>query len=606
MNNTTALPLPSPDFDSLKNSLKTFMRGRPELKDYDFNGSTLSVILDTLSYNSHLNAFWLNMIGNEAFIKNAIKRYSVVSAAKEMGYTPSSAKCATTTLYVEYHRAGEIKNSVTMPAGTSFTSSASSTSYNFTTLNDISIEYDYNKGAYVADNIDIYEGRLLIHEWTVVSEEVLGTPDLVKDVTIAGMSIPNLNVDTSTIKVYVLDNNLGENYVQFSEYDNSISIDKTSNVYFTSEDELGLVNLTFGDSILGFKPSAGAKIKVVYMISSGPSANGIGTFTQASDFDNMQLKVLTPNSAAYGGSYVESIDSIKYNAQLSYESQGKAVHVNDYEYLVRKEYPTAQKVITWGGQDNIPPQFGKVFISIQPQKGMTITTLEKNKIIESINKKNIATIVPLIVDPDNTYVDLEVNVNYTPGANISSGKIENLVIDSINTFSYTHMNTFNKNLEYSRLLNNIDNSSQYISSNITEVSIAKRLNVQNRRQQEYRLDYGNALKVDSITSTPFSYSSYDMCYFESNGNKLQIVTTIFENQENRKIIVVTDAGVINYDKGEISLRSLAITPKDTYFDAIKNNYYVKISAIPLSNNIISKRNQILNIDSIKVLQKKVY
>ena len=606
MKDNTALPLPSPDFDSLKNSLKAFMRARPELKDYDFNGSTLSVILDTLSYNSHLNAFWLNMIGNEAFLKNAIKRYNVVSAAKEMGYSPASAKCATTTLYLEYQRAGEIKNISIMPAGTSFSSSSDSVSYNFTTLNDVTVEYDYNKGLYVADNVKVYEGRLLIHDWLVVNTEVLGVPDTVKDVTIQGVSIPNQNVDSTTVRVYVLDNKLGQNYIQFTEYDNSIDINKNSNIYFTGEDELGLLNITFGDGVLGFKPSTGAKIKIVYMVTSGPGANGIGTFSQSSTFDNMNLKTLIPYDVAAGGSYVESIDSIKYNAQLSYESQGKAVHANDYEYLVRREFPTAQKVITWGGQDNVPPQFGKVFISIQPQKGLTVTKLEKNRIIEAISKKNIATIVPIIVDPDDIYIDLMVNINYIPDSNISSGRLESVVIDSIKDFAAVNMNTFNKNLEYSRLLNNIDNASQYINSNITEVLISKRLNIHSGKQKEYRLDFGNAIIENSITSTPFAYSSYDMCYFEASGNKLQIVTTIFENQANRKIVVVSDAGVIDYQNGEIGLRNLKITPKDTYFDVIKNNYYVKIQAKPKSNNVVSSQNQILNIDSIKVLQQKAY
>ena len=606
MKENTALPLPSPDFDTLKNSLKAFMRAQPELKDYDFNGSTLSILLDTLAYNSHLNAFWLNMIGNEAFLKNAIKRYSVVSAAREMGYTPRTATCATTSLYLEYSNLDPVQNLVTMPAGTSFTSSAGASSYTFTTLNDTTVEYDYNKGLYVAGDVKVYEGRLLMHEWSVVTTEVLGVPDTVKDVTIQGVSIPNQNVDASTIKVYVLDNQLGQDYVQFGLYDNSIDINKLSKIYFTNEDELGLLNITFGDGVLGYKPNDGSKIKIVYMVSSGPGANGIGTFSPSSEFERMTLKTLIPTSPANGGSYAESINSIKYNAQLSYESQGKAVHANDYEYLVRREYPTAERVITWGGQDNNPPQFGKVFISIQPQKGLAVTTLEKNKIISAISKKNIATIVPIIVDPDDIYIDLLVNINYVPDSNISSGRLESLVIANIREFANSTINTFDKSLEYSRLLNSIDNASQYISSNITEVLIAKRLNIHQNKQKEYSLNYGNAIKTNSISSTPFAYSSYDMCYFEADGNKLQIVTTIFENQANRKIVVVSDAGVINYETGEISLRNLAIRPKTTYFDAIKNNYYVKIQAVPRTNTIISRQNQILHIDNIKVVQQKVY
>ena len=604
-NDIAALPLPSPDFDSLKARLKTFMSAHPELKDYDFNGSTLSVVLDTLSYNSHLNAFWLNMVGNEAFIKNAIKRYNVVSGAREMGYSPTTAKSAHTSLYLEYARPGEAVSSIMMPAGTSFTSSANSVSYTFNVLDDTSIEYDYSRGLYVADDVKVYEGRLLVHEWTVVAEEQIGVPNTVKDVTIDGVSIPNLNVDSSVMKVYVLDSKLGENFIQFSEYDNSLTIDKNTNMYFTSEDELGLVNITFGDGVLGYKPAVGSKIKIVYLISSGPGANGIGVLSQSSEFELAKLRTIIPKYSAGGGSWAESINSIKYNAQLSYESQGKAVLSDDYEYLVRREYPNAKKVITWGGQDNNPPQFGKIFISIQPQKGLTVTKMEKNEIIEKISKKNITTITPVIIDPDDIYIDLTVNLNYIPDSNISSGRLESLVIASVKKFAEVTLDSFSKNLEYSRLLNNIDNASQYISSNITDVLIAKRLNVFNQKQNEYSLDFGNKLVTNSIQSTPFKYSSYDMCYFEANGNKLQIVTTIFENQVNRKIIVVSDAGVIDYEKGLIGLRSLTITPNKSFFDIVKNNYYVKITAKPASNNVESKRNQILNIDNIKIIQKKV-
>lgn len=606
MNNTNrSLPLPSPDFDSLKSSLKEFMQNYDGLSDYNFDGSTISIILDTLSYNSHLNAFWLNMIGNEAFLKTAIKRNNVVAAARDLGYMPASARSATTELYLEITPSGSAEPSMTIPAGTAFTSSTNKTSYSFNLINDITAEFNYEKGVYVADDVKIHEGRLLVHEWEVASEKLLGQPNIVKDLTIEGISIPNQNVDASLVKVYVLDTNLGEDYVPFGAYNSGLNINKDSLIYFMSEDELGLVNLTFGDGILGYKPSVGSKIKVVYVISSGPGANGIGTFNQSSGTDFGTVTACIAKYPAAGGAYPEDINSIKYNAQLNYESQGKAVVTGDYEYLVRQAYPNAKKVITWGGQDNIPPQFGKVFISIQPKEGLTITNKEKFEILEKIAKKSITTVNPIIVDPEEIYIDLNVNINYIPDNNISSGALERIVIDNIKAYANNTLNSFNKNLEYSRLLSNIDDSSKYITSNITEVVLSKRLNVFNDKQKEFNLNFGNKLQFESIQSSSFKYSSYDECYFSAAGDKLQIVTDIIENQELRRIVVVTDAGTINYDTGSISLKVLPITPNKSYFDDIKNNYYVKIFALPTSNNIRASRNQILQIDNIKVLQKRM-
>ena len=605
MTTNRTLPVPNPDFDSLKTSLKDFMKSYDGLSDYNFDGSTISILLDTLSYNSHLNAFWLNMIANEAFIKTAVKRNNVVSAARDLGYTPSNASSAMTELYLELEPTQTATPSTTLPAGTMFTSSTNNTSYSFNLLDDVTIDFNYEKGLYIADNVKVYEGRLLVHEWQVAAENELGKPSVIKDVTLDGLSLPNQNVDSSMIKVYVLDDNLGTDYVKFNPYTDGLSLRKDSLAYFISEDELGLVNITFGDGIIGYKPSIGSKIKVVYLISSGPGANGVATFNQSSGTETGTVTTCISKYPAAGGAFAEDIASIKYNAQLNYESQGKAVVTGDYEYLVRNAYPNAKKVITWGGQDNVPPQFGKVFISIQPKAGLTITTKEKFEILEKIAKKNIATVNPIIVDPEEIYIDLIVTINYIPDNEISSGALERIVSDNIRTYADNALNMFDKNLEYSRLLTNIDDSSKYITSNITEILLSKRLNVFNSKQKEFSLNYGNALVPESIYSSAFSYSSYESCFFSANGNKLQIVTDIIENQALRRITVVTDAGTIDYNTGAINLKVLPIIPNKSYFDNIKNNYYVKIFAKPASNNVRARRNQLLQIDNIKILQKRL-
>lgn len=600
MNNIN-LPLPSPDFDSLKNSLKDFMSTYEGLTDYDYSGSTISILLDTLAYNSHLNAFWLNMIGNEAFLKTAIKRGNVVAAARDLGYTPKSAQSAKTTLYMEVTPKPDItpEEYITLPAGSSFTASNDSASYSFNTLDDIRIDYNYSSGKYISDEVKIYEGRLLVHEWTVVSEIIPGEPNTLDDVTLTGFVIPNLSVDSSTMRVYVSDTDLANEFIQFTKYDGGVNIRENSNVFFLSENEMGLLNVTFGDGNLGYKPGVGAKIKVVYMIASGPGANNIVSFSSSSFAQNSTVTKITALHASGGGAHAETIESIKYNAQLNYESQGKAVVTGDYEYLVKDIYPNAKKVITWGGQDSVPPQYGKVFIAIQVYDGLILTNKDKRDIIAKLKKKNITTVMPVIVDPDYIYIDLDITLNWAKNANISD-IIENKVLARVKDYAKNTLNNFDKNLEYSRLLSVIDDSSIEIVSNNTTITLMKRLNIVNSKQKEFSINFGAPLVEGSITSTPFSYSSFDNCIFTTRGNKLQITAMTNIGGKITNSVIVSNVGDIDYDTGNILLKNLEINSDNLFFDNVNNSYYLKIFAKPVSNDIITTRNQILNIDNIKV------
>lgn len=593
-----SLPLPNPDFDSLKDSLKEFLRNQDHLKDYDFDGSIMSTLLDVLSYNSHMNAFWLNSVANEAFLPTAIKRSNVVAAARNLNYVPRSASCAYTDLYIEYEPGQVVHNSITIPGGSLFQASSDSSAYTFNLLDDVVAEYDSQKGLYIADDVRVYEGRLMFHEYNITAKKKLTDINATDDPVLEGLSIRNLHVDSESITVLVKDASISNDWVLFSRYDNTLEIDDKSRVYFLSEDEFGYQKVTFGDGNLGIKPSPGSKVKIVYLISSGPGANGVAYFNQATSVPDVTIKRIVPKYPAGGGAFGESIDSIKYNAQLGYEAQGRAVVASDYEYMTKQAYPNAKAVLAWGGQDNEPPMYGKVFISVQPKEGLVLTDSEKIKIKNYIKSKNVITIEPEIIEPDYTFVDTITQLYYDKSqAKLIGGALERAVKEKIKKYSSEKLSTYFKNLEFSKLLAEIDSTDAGIISNNTEIKLNKRLYVTNNLLKDTNISFHSTIKKGTITSTPFSYSSFKNCYFVEYGeNKLAIQTTI----NGQKSIIFTDAGTIDYNKGIISLTNLRYEPDKLFFNNINHLYYIKLFAEPNLNSLKAKSNNVLVIENSAV------
>lgn len=604
MTTENKLPLPNPDFDELKNSLKLFMESYPGLQDYNFDGSTLSIILDTLSYNSHLNAFWLNMIGNEAFLNTAVKRNNVVSAARDLGYTPISARSAYTDVYMELTPApdAQLENFVIVETGTAFAAKGEISSYTFNMLDDVIAYYDPEVGKYIVEDARIHEGRVMLHTWDVAAAERLGYPDEVYDLVNAGVSIPNLSVDTSTMRVMVqeyISNTDGTesrgDWRVYDQYDFGLNINKSSRVYFLSEDDTGRVNITFGDGNLGYKPAPGSKIKIMYVISSGPGANGVSVFSPATPISGISNIKVWPRFPASGGSFTEDVDSIKFNAQRAYESQGSAVVGSDYEHLVKTVYPNAKKVIAWGGHEVNPPQYGKVFISVQPEDGVILTEKDKETISKFIKDRNIITIESEITAPDYVDIDLDISLIYDKLQN-STGQIQSEVINTLKKYEAEKLQTFDKDLDYSRLVSIIDNASPYIKSNNTKITISKRLTVNVDLKREYTLDFGNAIKPETLTSSMFAYSSFNNCYFKYYNGKL----AIFSYDEEAPKLILSDAGTLDPNTGIVTVAGINIKPNETYFNEYLNTNYIKVTAEPATMNVYTSMNQILTFDNITI------
>lgn len=584
-NSVNSLPIPSPDFTPIKESLKVFLKSQDTLKDYDFDGAALNVILDLLSYNTHLNSFWLNMVANEQYLVSAIKRQNIISNAAKLGYRPTSAKSAFCDIVVTFNPEPTITEDVVLiPAGTTFLSSTNSSSYVFNTMRDYVATKDPVTGKYVSETMRIYEGRLLIHEYRVVTQKQFGEIDTTDDVTLTGVSVPNLNVDTSLLSVYVDDST--DNISDFEEYTlyekDSLAISKDSRYYFLSEDEFGYPKITFGDGVLGKKPAVGSIIKVAYIISSGPGANNVGVFNQATRIENMTVESIIPLFPAAGGAWSESNDSIKYNAKLFYEAQGRAVTLNDYQHFAKQAYPNYANMNVWPGEDNIPPVFGKVFISIQPKRGLFVSDYDKKEIKKYIQSKNILTIKPEVVDPDYLSLDLVVNVKWQG----SNGTINQDVTAAIENY-FKEKSTFNSHIEYSRLTAAIDQSNKNIISNSVSYILKRQFN----QLSNSSLPFYNAIVPGSLASEEFTFNNFSKCKIVDDSGIIKIIS-FFEGQN---VTVDPDIGTINYETGLIIIDSSKLSIRQLS---------VVLYAKPALQNIKSDRNCIINISDVKINQSR--
>lgn len=598
------VPLATPDFDEIKVKLLEFLSSQDELKDYDFSGSTLSVLLDLLAYNTHMNAFMLNMVGNEAFLSTAVRRSSVVMNARDLGYIPTSAKCAYVNLYLEYEPIGAPSTSITIPAGTAFGAATNGVSYVFNVIDDHLAVYSPTLGKYVVENLTAYEGRKFTHIFTVVGSPQLGSPDVVYDVNGQGVSVPNLNVDSSIMRVYVNDPAVSTDYALYDKYNGNLNLDGRSNVCFVSEDEVGRINIKFGDGILGRKPGVGSKIKVEYIVSSGPDANGVALFNQTTAIPNGMLTKATAINPAGGGAFRESEESIKFNAPLSFEAQERGVLAEDYAYLTKQVYPNAKSVISWGGQDNDPPQFGKVFVSVQPQTGVVITQGDKDVIKSHLSKKGVMTIIPVILDPDYIFIDVSATVRYSATqSSVIGGQLETKVANRITEYSETVLSTFKANLEFSRFLAYIDASDSGILSNHTKISLAKRFYITHNQETQGDIKFSNTLLPGSVTSTRFTYGTFTNCRFGSYGDN---GLAILSEQAGNTLVIVSDIGTINYEDGTVTIKPVTVSGSDPlYFDSLTQQHFIRVTAAVLDTNVQIKKNQILKIDEISVASEKV-
>lgn len=478
------------DFDTIKNNLKTFLNQQSEFTDYDFEGSGLNILLDILAYNTHYNAYYLNMVANEAFLDSAQLRDSVVSHAKTLGYVPYSKKAPSARINFTAQSSSANNGYVTLPSGYGFLSNQiDGTSYNFVVLDDLIVAKANSQ--YYFENVDIYEGQLVIYNFV---HDELANPKQV-------FTLPDANIDTTTIKVSVTPASGNTQVTVYNLVSDVLDVSSTSEVYYLQEDKSGKFQIYFGNNVIGKKLPDGASVSVRYLITNGIVANKANNFIATSSLtDSLSESInnftIDNVSAAAGGSERETIDEIKFNASSQFATQNRLVTFKDYESYLRQNYPAIDTLSVWGGEDQTPPVFGKVFISIKPKANFFLTETEKQRIVTEIVKpKSIVSIDAEIVEPEYLYVIIDSYVEYDKNKTTQSpDAIKNAIRNAILIYNTTTLSDFGSVLVLSKLQDSIDGVNlNAIRGSETLIKLQKRFEPDLTVAKNYTINFNNEL-----------------------------------------------------------------------------------------------------------------
>ena len=586
------------DFDNIKTNLKTFLKAQEEFKDYDFEGSGMSVLLDTLAYNTHYLGFNANMLANEMFLDSASLRSSVVSHAKTLGYETTSVRAPVATINVTL---STDSNTKTMSAGTAFSTTVDGTDYQFVTVADVTAS---NTGSAVPfESVKIYEGTYVTTRYTVDTSDVDQS-----------FTLNNPNSDTSTLTVKVQTSAADTTTTTYTKATDITQLSSDSTVYYLQEVDGGKFEVYFGDGTVSKSLSDGNIVILQYVVTNKSLANGAQTFTSPSSIDSVTSITVTTESSATGGSEAESIDSIKLQAPLDYSSQGRAVTVDDYKSYTKKLFPNTQAVSVWGGEDgsydtstgvSSNPEYGKVFISIKSTTGENLTTVQKSNLVKAFAPYKVASVTPVIVDPEITYLILNVTFNYDSTATTSTkDELASLIATTISNYNTSDLQEFNSSFRHSKLTGLIDDTDSSILNNTTTVTMGKFFTPV-ASSTSYTISFGNAFY------NPYSgYNTNQGGILASTGFYLDNDTTteyffdddgsgnlrIYSLASGVRTYLNSSAGTVDYTNGTISTTSLFIS-------AISNvdgesSTKIRITAIPKSNDVVPVRNQILEVDLV--------
>ena len=578
------------DFEDIKVALKEYIRAQSDFTDYDFDGSVLSTLIDTLAYNTYYTAFNANLVVNELFIDSATLRDNVVAIAKQLGYRPKGI--TSPTAYISFnvtYGSPTADTELLLKKGTGFISSFDNNIYQYITLEDVTGQVVNNVATF--DNVEVREGTQILNTFTVNTS-----------LTSQRFVLDNPNIDTNTIKVKVFPSgsNFNESYLVA---DNILNVDSTSKIFFIEEIEDDRYEILLGDGVLGKKVDNGSRVEVSYLTTSGPESNGVRTFVFSGVIENPNS--VSPNSfstaitnveASSGGEDKESIKTIKTNAPKLYGTQDRAVTAQDYSAIIRKVYPSVSDIIIFGGEDQDPPEYGKVFIVLKPTDASFLTSLTKQEIIEDLKKYMVASVRPVIVDPSILFVELTSKVYYSGEAtDLKPAQIRDKTINSVQSYlDVSDIEKFNGKFRFSKLVGVIDDADPAINSNLTEVTMRKDFYPSLNSTFYYEVCFQNAFDKDcdepTLSSTGFrvtEYPTFDV-YLEDRDSK--IVLYRIDSVTGEKVVLDSNVGDIDYEKGELKMYALTII-KGSFFD---NRISVRVK--PLLNDIKALREVYLDVD----------
>ena len=572
------------DFDAIKLNLKAFLQDQPEFSDYNFEGSGFAVLLDTLAYNTHYLGFNANMVANEMYLDSADIRKNVVSLAKMLGYTPSSAKSPTAVVDITLNNA--TGSTVTMDKGTSFSANIDNTEYNFVTNEDIAMSPQ--DGVYKFQNVTLYEGTLVNFKYTVDSTDVDQR-----------FIIPNINADTSTLKVTVQTSISDTTQEVYTLATGLKSLNDTSKAYFLSETDTGKFEVYFGDGILGKKLADGNIVILEYIVSNLEVANGTANFTAKGSVGGFSDVTVVTKSAAQGGSVAETKESIRFNAPLQYTSQDRAVTTTDYETLTKSIFPNATSISAWGGEDDETPVYGVVKIAVKGKSGVPLTNATKLDIVTKLKSYNVASVRPEIVDPIITSIILVVNAKYDKKSTAKTADtLKSEIVDAITDYNTNTLTAFDGVFRFSKLMGIIDNVDNSILSNITTVKIRKDFTPTLSSSTKYDIYFRNAIynphsgHESVLTSTGFKISGNNNEMFLDDDGKGNV--RLFYLVSGIKTVENATQGTIDYETGQITLNSLDVASVSNIRGSASSKIEIEVS--PKSNDVVPVRDQILEID----------
>jgi len=585
------------DFDQIKQNLKNYLKTQSEFNDYNFEGSGLSTLLDVLSYNTHYNAMAAHFALNEAFLDSAQIRGNVVTRAKLLGYVPRSILAARAKVNIVIDvtsEVGTLPDNLTMNRGTKLATSVAQQSYQYVTLSTqtASLVTSGGTSTYTFANVDIAQGYYKSLKYRVDN-----------DIENQKFQLSDSDADTSTLRVRVQENEESTAFDIYTRFETLLGVTATSNVYYLQENAGNYYEIYFGDGVTGRKPTNNNIITLDYVYTTGDESNGANVFTMSDSVGGFGSSTVTTVTAAAGGAPQETSESIRFNAPLTFTSQNRAVTSDDYRAIIQREFTNISSISCWGGEDNDPPDYGKAYISIKPILAEKLTQAEKDEITGTVLKgKNVVSITPEIVDPNYTYLELDVFFKYNPNlTDRTSVELTSVVRDTISDYNFNQLNKFDGVFRHSQITTLIDAADPAIQNSTVRPYMFMNIipsiteGVNNFSLKFTSPFYKSGSSTDFIlTSTPFklSYSSTIDHYFGdiplTNSVNRQVI--IYKIVDGTNVTVINDAGLIDPDKGTITLNSFTTYSADN----------IRITVTPDSLDLAPKRNQLIAIDPLRV------
>ena len=601
------------DFEQIKVQIKDFLRSNSNFTDFDFEGSNFSVIIDTLAYNTYINAFNANLLANESFLDSATIRENVVSLARNIGYVPRSKTAATATVRISDINVGTTNDSttkfLTLRAGLVCVGASENTTYRFSLPDNITSTRVRDIGG---TSFAQFDEPITIHEGTYLTRTYRASTSVDQR-----FIIDSPGIDSSTLRVFVSgpnDTSIGR---QYKMIDNILNIDKDSEIFLAQEVQDEKYEIMFGDGLFGRKLENNSIITARYIVSDGEAGNGASNFSFQGTLTKSDGTIFTPSDSvavttvqnASNGAEVEDVSSIKYFAPRLYSAQYRAVTPRDYEAIIQTIFPQTESVAVVGGEELDPPQFGKVQISIKPKNGTFVSDFDKSQIKNKLKNYSIAGINSEIVDLKILYVEIDSNVYYNSAQVSSSDNLRTSIIAGLNDYANNvEINKFGGRFKYSKVNTLIDRIDNGITSNITKVIIRRDLKALLNQFAQYELCFGNRFNINpagyNIKSTGFTIQGFtDTAYITDvpnknisgnlDGSHMGTLSVVTKNNRNEQRVVVKDAGVVDYKKGEVILNTINIT------STVNENNIIEVQAFPESNDVVGLKDLYLSFDVSK-------